>query len=361
MSIARSKVVRHSSSGDLDTSSTGVQSMPCEDGTDSPSSGSDGEWRASINPTVHDIIRELQVQRRARGIDFRGLHEELQQQRTQANQRFEQTNERFDKVLQELQEQRAYMDTNFQHIRWELRSFKDDAKAQQANRGATHIHNSIQPVGRYDATKDLTLMPVQFPLRVHEFLRLKLRTNWKVLASLLRFYDTRSWPAWGLISYDESPEEILAPTHRTLDEAIEFAPEIALQELATHIGLDYDKIMTNQAEDEKLQLNRATSAKRVQPQDSRRAKREKQDEAPVQVQQHIARAETPQPKATSLAPSSEEIGWDARHTEDRTPSSGKFRVQDADRPRQTLSPTSVATSPNAQLPLRNDLRKKGTR
>ncbi|OQN95188.1 hypothetical protein B0A48_18897 [Cryoendolithus antarcticus] len=373
MPVAGNQSVQRSSSGGSDASSTGVvHSVLLEDGPNSSSSGSDGEWLASINPTVQDILRELQVLRRARQIDFRSLHgelqeqrtqtnerfdkvlQELQEQRTQTNQRFEQTNERFDKVLQELKEQR----TQTKHIRSELQSLKEDTKAQQANRGATRIHNSIQPVGRYDATKDLISMPDQFPVRVHEFLRLKLRMNWKVLASLLRFYDAKSWFDWGLISYDESSEEILAPRHRTLDEAVEFAPGHALQELAIHIGLDYDKIMTNHAEDEKVQQHRATYAKRLLPEGSRPAKREKQTEAAVQERQQIARVETPQPKDTSPAPSSERIGWDGRDTEDRTPSSGNFRARDAAGKRRTLSPTSVATSPNAQLPIRKNLRTK---
>ncbi|OQN95089.1 hypothetical protein B0A48_18906 [Cryoendolithus antarcticus] len=108
MPVAGSQPVQRSPSRDSDTSSTGVvRSTLREDGPDSPSGGSDGAWLASINPTVYDIIRELQVQRRARQVDFESVYDELQEQRTQINQRFEKTNERFDKVLQELHEQRT--------------------------------------------------------------------------------------------------------------------------------------------------------------------------------------------------------------------------------------------------------------
>ncbi|KAK6422781.1 hypothetical protein LTR95_016633 [Oleoguttula sp. CCFEE 5521] len=134
-------------------------------------------------------------------------------------------------------------------------------------------------------------------------------------------------------------------TLRTLDEVFGFAPEEALQDLAAYVGLYYDEIITNQRKYERLQQHRATYAKRGLQQDSSFAKRDKRDEHSVGEEQRITRAETPQPKAASLALSSEEVGWDAPFTEDQIPS-GRYL------PTADPSLASVSSSPNIQLPTR---------
>lgn len=89
------------------------------------------------------------------------------------------------------------------------------------------------------------VLPQSLPIRVGIFWQLKSQRNWATLVYLHEFYGTESWLDWSLTSFDvDSDEDEPQPTatHESLQEAVEYAPEIALQELAIHLGLDYDEI-----------------------------------------------------------------------------------------------------------------------
>ena len=224
-------------------------------------------------------------------------------------------------------------------------------KAQYINKGATYINNPIQPVGRDDGTLIPTKLSELYKY-VHKFLRLKRRIEWPALAALLRFYGSESWPTWGLISlspgYEGDAEEPLA-VHESLEVAISWAPEIALQDLARYLGLDYDRIIANMEEHERLQQRRAEYTKRMVADEPALSKRERPETS--EQQGRIPQVDTARKPASIGAPS-EEVGWDTRATEDRTPESKRPRFRDARRdPQPTRSQTSVATS-DAQLPKR---------
>lgn len=219
-------------------------------------------------------------------------------------------------------------------------------KAQMRNQRATHVNNVIEPVGLDDGT------PVPFDLsrhyeHVYDFLRLKHRSKWQILAELLRFYGTTSWPTWGLVSLsfgDNSDMDEPLVSHDTLETAIDWAPEIALQELAMLIGLDYKGIMSNLEEYEALQGRRAVRKKRTTV--SGVAASGKRTALGAAVAQGLgAQRADRDPKPASWKEPSEVLGWDDRATEDRTPESQQLRFTDAPtRGRRAASPTSVATS-----------------
>jgi hypothetical protein len=345
-----------SSESDLSSteSTSGAPGVRSED-RDSLESDDNGEH---VPATLAGIIRQLSVLQRQMEYNFRDLHDGLRntnirfdQLRADTNRRFDDTDRRFDDTNRRFDEQRSQL---------------GQLKAQQINRSATHINNLIRPVGRNDGTPIPTELARRYKY-VHEFLRLKRRENWPVLAKLHGFYGSASWSTWGFIpmsSWDESDTEEPLMTHTTLEEAISWAPNDALQELARHLGLDYDKIMTNVEEYESLQQRRAIENKRVmadQPASSKRGKpatSERQEPYGPQADKTKTPAPTsgrrepcePQADKTKKPDStlSDELGWGSRATRE----SQRPRVVDASEYRQpTFSPTSVATS-DAQLPAR---------
>ncbi|KAK6429852.1 hypothetical protein LTR95_013998 [Oleoguttula sp. CCFEE 5521] len=317
----------HRAPSDSDPSSpasaSGASDVRSED-LDPLESDANGE---RIPATITGIIRQLSVLQRQMEYNFRNLHDGLQTANIRFNHLRADTNRRFD-------EQRA-----------QLRQLK----AQQINRSATRINNLIQPVGHFDGTPATTELSSRYKY-VHQFMRLKRRENWPVLAQLHGFYGSESWSTWGLISmssWDESDTEEPLMTHTTMEEAISWAPNDALQELARHLGLDYDKIMANVEEYESLHQKRPIQSKRIMADESASSKRAK----PVTLErQELHEPQEPhEPQADkSEKPESlmsGELGWGSRATRE----SQRPRVVDAPEYRQaTFSPTSVATS-DAQL------------
>ena len=315
----------------------GTQDDSSDDDRHSPESDDHAEQRVSNTPDTQ-VIREVNVLRREMVHNFRNLHDGLRD-----------TNKRLDELRDDhgniLRQQKA-----------ELRQMK----AQYINKGAAYINNPILPVGRDDGMSIPTELSDQYKY-VHEFLRLKRRIKWPALAALLRFYGSESWPTWGLLSlspgYESDVEEQLA-VHESLEEAISWAPEIALQDLARYLGVDYDRIIANVEEYERLQQRRADNTKRTVADKPALPKRERSETSEQQgriPQGHVTQVDTVRKPASIYAPS-EELGWDTRATEDRTPESKQPRFRDAQRDarrdrQSTLSQTSVSSS-DAQLPKR---------
>ncbi|KAK6437698.1 hypothetical protein LTR95_006103 [Oleoguttula sp. CCFEE 5521] len=224
-----------------------------------------------IPATLPGIIRQLMVLQRQMEYNFGDLHNGLRDTNTRLDEGLRDTNIRLDELRAgfdaqrvDLNELRAGFDAQRVDFH-EQRAQVGQLKAQQINQRATHINNPNQPVGRDDGT----LIPTELSRRykhVHELVRLKRRDNWQVLAELHSFYSSESWSTWGfnpLSSWDESDIAEPLMTHNTLEDAISWAPDDALQDLVRHLGLDYDKIMTNVEEYESLQQRRATQNKRV--------------------------------------------------------------------------------------------------
>ncbi|EMC97304.1 hypothetical protein BAUCODRAFT_446387 [Baudoinia panamericana UAMH 10762] len=336
----------------------GAHGVRSEDDRDSSESDDHGDHTPAIVPNV---LRELSVLQRQMIHNFGGLHGDLRNTNRRLDEQRADTNRRFDEqradTNRRLDEQRADTNRRFDEhgkILGQLEAQLVHMKAQQINQRATHINNPVQPVGRDDGTPIPTELSQQYN-HVHKFLRLKHRDKSQVLAALLRFYGltSTSWSTWGLISmssWDRSDTEEPLMTHDTLEIAISWAPEIALQELARYLGLDYDKITINVEEYENLQQRRATQNKRAMADELASSKRERLV-TPERQGAHIPQADRMK-KPASIRTQSEELGWDARATEDRTPVSQRPRFKDGSRYRQpSLSPTSVATS-DAQLPSR---------
>ena len=307
--------------------SVDAQRIPTRDDSESSESDDPGE---SAPATFEAILRQLNVQKRATEHHFRVLHDGLrdtnvhrEEQRAEMRQRFDENDRRFDKMEAQL----------------------DQQKAQMRNQRATHVNNAVEAVGLDDGTPISSNLSKQYK-HVHEFVRLKRPGKWQVLAELLHFYGSTSWPTWGLLSLslgDESDEEEPLASHDSLEAAIAWAPEIALQELASYIGLDYNAIVTNVEEYERMQVRRAMPKKRTMAGKRSSPKRERL-EAAVAQQSHPKRAEGDS-KSVSSDPFSSVVGWDTRATEDRTPESQRPRFTDAlPRRQRTASPTSVATS-----------------
>lgn len=227
----------------------------------------------------------------------------------------------------------------------QLKAQLGQLKSRMTNQRATHVNNPIEPVGLDDGTPIPPDLSRQYR-HVHDFLRLKHRGKWQVLATLLHFYGASSWPTWGLVSVsfgDQSDTEEPLVSHDTLEAAIDWAPDIALQELARYIGLNYKEVERNVEEYERLRERRAMPKKRTRADKTKSSKREL-----LRVdmgQQPNARQAERDAKSTSSNAFSGVIGWDARATEERTPESQRQRFADAPPYRQrTASPTSVATS-----------------
>lgn len=325
MSLPTRRYTRQSSSSESTHSRPATpaeaQNARLQDGSDSPETDDHGETTTSIPAQV---LRSVEVQKREMTLNFGVLHDALRD----TNERLRDTNERLDKRF----------DDNDKKL--------GQLKAQMRNQRATHVNNVIEPVGLDDGT------PVPFDLsrhyeHVHDFLRLKHRSKWKILAELLRFYGTTSWPTWGLVSLsfgDNSDMDEPLVTHDTLETAIDWAPEIALQELAMLIGLDYNGIMSNLEEYEALQGRRAVRKKRTTVSGVTASGKRTALGAAVGQSLGAQRAERDAKPASWKEPS-EVLGWDDRATEDRTPESQRLRFTDAPpRGRRVASPTSVATS-----------------
>lgn len=214
------------------------------------------------------------------------------------------------------------------------------SNAKEINRGATHLYNNIVPVGKRDEASETLVEPQRFPARVGTFWRLKKRSGWGDLVRLHRFYETSTWHEWGIgLLDDESDDDDapLEPAHKTLEDAVHYAPEIALHQLAQHIGLDYDKIALNAEEDQRNHESRTTRAKRptAAPQTTTVAKRPNlRSLSPIPHSELVGKF-TPTPPARRSKTPSTKLGW-------AQPSD---RSGDESRPhRASPSPTSVATT-----------------
>nr|OQO30936.1 hypothetical protein B0A51_04163 [Rachicladosporium sp. CCFEE 5018] len=160
----------HRASSESDPSSTefasGAPSVRSED-RDSLENYDNDE---PIPATLPGIVRQLMVLQRQMEHNFGDLHNGLRDTNTRLNE--------------------LRVDFNEQSVQL------GQQKAQQINQRATHINNPIQPVGRDDGTPISTELSRRYKY-VHDFLRLKRRDNWQVLAELHIFYGSESWPTWG--------------------------------------------------------------------------------------------------------------------------------------------------------------------
>nr|OQO31371.1 hypothetical protein B0A51_03366 [Rachicladosporium sp. CCFEE 5018] len=305
----------HRPSSESDPSSTEFASGAPSVRSEARDSLENDDHDEPIPATLPGIIRQLMVLQRQMEHNFGDLHNGLRDTNTRLNEQSVQLGQ---------------------------------LKAQQINQRATHINNPIQPVGRDDGTPISTELSRRYK-HVHDFLRLKRRDNWQVLAELHIFYGSESWSTWGfnpMSSWDESDVEEPLMTHNTLEDAISWAPDDALQDIARHLGLNYEKIMTHVEEYESLQQRRATQNKRVAAGDLASSKRGKLSIPERQEAQTSKQEKVKQPASTDSL--SGKLEWDTRVTEDRTPESQRPRVKDAP---PTFSSTSVATSDD-QLPAR---------
>ncbi|KAK6428978.1 hypothetical protein LTR95_014874 [Oleoguttula sp. CCFEE 5521] len=351
----------HRVSSESDPSSTesasGASGVRSED-RDPLESDDNGEH---IPATLPGIVRQLSVVQRQMEYNLRNLDDGLRNTNIRSAHLEADTNIRFDHLE---------ADTNRRFD--EQRAQLGQLKAHQINRSATRINNLIQPVGHTDGTPVPTELSRRYKY-VHEFLRLKRRENWPVLDKLHGFYGSESWSTWGFIpmsSWDESDNEEPLITHHTLEEAISWAPNDALQELARHVGLDYDKNLNNVEEYEGLQQRRAIQNKRIMADELTSSKRGKhvtseRQESHERQEPHEPQADkTKTPASTSgrqkpyesqadetkkpESTLSGELGWASRATRD----SQRPRVVDAPEYQQaTFLPISVATF-DAQLPAR---------
>lgn len=214
--------------------------------------------------------------------------------------------------------------------------------AKEMNRGATHLYNNIAPVGKLDNASGMFVEPEDFPTRVGAFWRLKKRSGWSDMIRLHRFYQTSTWTEWGLglLDYESDEDNTpLEPAHKTLEDAIRYAPEIALHQLAQHIGLDYDKIALNAEEDQRKHENRLAQIKRraAAPQSTTIPKRPRgplPSLSPIPWEDLVGKFSPtpPAPPPPRSHTNSTRLGW-AQPSE-------KSRSHQA-----SPSPTSVATSP----------------
>ena len=199
--------------------------------TDSDSSSSNTQERPRF-VTRSRLRRELL---KAGEIQANGIRNEFYQQR-------QQTNARFDAM--------------------EAKQTITDAK--QNNQTAFRLRSKISSVGHLDASSRILHQPPNvFPKWVGTFWRLKERRNWHNLVRLHEFYGTEDWDMWGLDSFDSEDEESgdeIVPGHRTMRDAVEYAPDLALSELARHLGLNYHEISIHVTEDLMLERSRPTTS-----------------------------------------------------------------------------------------------------
>jgi len=319
---------------------------------------SDAETVITAHGIVGDDIvvtrRQLHEElARVTEIQARGIRREFEEQRRQTDAKF---NEQ--RLL--IEEQQRQMDNKFEELRRHtylqtnsLKARMEISDTKQGNRGATRLWSHIRMVARYDDSVGTLVKPEIFPDRVGAFWRLKTRRGWRTLMRLHEFYGTLSWRRWGLEFLDEdSDDEVqeLAPAHKCLLDAIEYAPDIALQELAQHLGLDYERLTVNVPEDMESLRNRSTRTKRavVDDEPQELAKRTKQRGSPP----------SKSPKKGELKPESDPsslktadlIGGSPKQpapSRSKTPSTriGWAPPSEHSRPQNSsLSPTSIATS-----------------
>ncbi|KAF2478447.1 hypothetical protein BDY17DRAFT_328512 [Neohortaea acidophila] len=194
----------------------------------------------------------------ARGIRYefqqqeKRTHDQIKEQGERTRAQFEDVHARFDLVQTKQDLMQAKQDL--------LQATQVIISARQSNQTAYRLTSRIYPVEMFDTTKQILRKPPEdsFPRWVGNFWRLKQPRNWSKLAKLHEFYKTDGWKRWGVRSFedvngedaeDEAQEEVeeedeieLAPGHTSFAEAIEYAPDIALSELARHLGLNYDEI-----------------------------------------------------------------------------------------------------------------------
>ncbi|KAF2478460.1 hypothetical protein BDY17DRAFT_306278 [Neohortaea acidophila] len=159
------------------------------------------------------------------------------------------------------QDERAHAQFEDVHARFDLlQATQVIIGARQSNQTAYRLTSRIYPVEMFDTTKQMLCKPPEdiFPRWVGSFWRLKQPRNWSKLVKLHEFYKTEGWERWGVQSFEDMDGEDaeqdehqeveeedkveLVPGHTSLAEAIEYAPDIALSELARHLGLNYDEI-----------------------------------------------------------------------------------------------------------------------
>ncbi|KYG40553.1 hypothetical protein M433DRAFT_148343 [Acidomyces richmondensis BFW] len=330
---------------------------------------SDAETVLSAHSSVGDDIvvtrRQLHEELvRVTEIQARGIRREFEEQRRQMDAKFEEQRllieEQRRQTDAKFQEQRHQTDNKFEELRrhtylqtHSLKARIEISDTKQGNRGATRLWSHIRMVAKYDDFVGALVKPENFPDRVGAFWRLKTRRGWRSMMRLHEFYGTTSWRRWGLEFLDEdSDDEVqeLAPAHKCLLDAIEYAPDIALQELAQHLGLDYERLTVNVPEDMESLRNRSTRAKRavVDDEPQELAKRTKQrgshpskspekgelkpesDPSSLKTADLIGGSPKQPAPSRSKTPSTR-IGW--------APPSEHSRPQNS-----SLSPTSIATS-----------------
>ena len=191
---------------------------------------------------------------KAAELQTRGIRNEFEQQQKQTDAQFEeqrrQTDARFDAVYAQFDAMQA------------KQSITD---TKQNNQTAFRLRSKIYYVEHFDPTSQtLRQPPPDIFLRwVGTFWRFKEPQNRDKLVRLHEFYQTEDWERWGLDSFkpeDEDTGEQLVPGHKSMTEAVEYASDLALSELAQHLGLNYYEISIHVTEDVATKQSRQTGS-----------------------------------------------------------------------------------------------------
>ena len=221
-----------------------------------PTADSDSDSSSNSTQERPRFVTRSRLRRellKAGEIQARGIRNEFYQQRQQTDRKFE--------------EQQLHTDARFDAM--EARQTITDARqtitdAKQNNQTAFRLRSKIFSVGHLDASSRMLRRPPSiFPKWVGTFWRLKERRNWYKLIQLHEFYGTEDWEMWGLDSFDSEDEksvEEIVPGHNTMRDAVEYAPDLALSELARHLGLNHHEISIHVTEDLMLERSRPTTS-----------------------------------------------------------------------------------------------------
>ena len=327
---------------------------------------SDEESNASSTGADHQHVTRSQLRveiAAAAESQASGIRIEFRQQRRETDVKFEELGHRMDAKFEEQGREIKEHGQRLDRFARMLQAHARITRAKEANRSATHLYSRVEVVIRYDYEDDELSEPWGFPERVGAFWRLKKPSGWESLARLHEFYGTTTWFEWGLGSLDpdsEDDEDVSAPPHQSLREAVSFAPDIALQELAQHLGLDYDKICANVVEDVRIHRTRSAVKRSLAPQPtidlSKRPKiepRRHEEAERLSLEDLIGKPDYERTEShRSIKTPSTQLGWDPLSNRGgRSSISGGGSSDSGRRSRNkdpTPSPTSVATS-NADL------------
>ncbi|KAI9889509.1 MAG: hypothetical protein M1814_005203 [Vezdaea aestivalis] len=179
------------------------------------------------------------------------------------DERFDKVDERFDQVDKRFDEQRGYMDQQFGDFKTALKRM--DSLHQ--NKRSLLPRQSIQPIPVPHPTKG-SLYPdtAAFPKTIHHFWRLQHPRRVNYLVHLIHFYDIQGYEHWGNNTYDpDASDDECEPTSGpsfALEEAVAKHPLIALETLASVLGLKWKHVKSNMVYFEKMARENPQASKR---------------------------------------------------------------------------------------------------